>query len=144
MYVFVALVFAVYGGVGFYIGLRTAQWLAVVLPRPVPAAPYWAAVAFLASAFPLSRLAAASLPLWAAEWLARIGGWWMTAYVYLFPALLMIDLVRLVYRRDAAGGPGRPSPPEPGEGHGGRSAGRVRRRADLRRLVGPHTDDDPA
>lgn len=106
MYVFVALVFAVYGGVGFYIGLRTAQWLAVVLPRPVPAAPYWAAVAFLASAFPLSRLAAASLPLWAAEWLARIGGWWMTAYVYLFPALLMIDLVRLVYRGMRLAAPG--------------------------------------
>lgn len=98
LYLFVALFFAVYGGIGFYIGLRGAQWLAAVLPRPLPAAPYWVAITLLAAAFPLARAAAAWLPLWASEWLARIGAWWMATYVYLFPTLLLIDLVRLVAR----------------------------------------------
>jgi len=98
LYLFVALFFALYGGIGFYIGLRGAQWLAAVLPRPVPPGPYWAAVALFALAFPLARLAGGHLPLWAAEGLARIGAWWLTAIVYLFPALLVADLARLVYR----------------------------------------------
>ena len=105
-YLIFGLIFAVYGGIGLYIGARTAQWLAVVLPRPLPAGPYWAIVLFLAASFPLSRLIGAWLPLWAAEWLARISGWWMTTYVYVFPALLLVDLVRLVYRGMRLAAPG--------------------------------------
>jgi len=98
MYLFIILLLAVYGGISCYIGLRTAQWLAVVLPRPVPAGPYWAAVAFLALAFLAARITASWLPLWATELLARIGAWWMAALVYVLPTLLLVDLVRLLFR----------------------------------------------
>lgn len=98
LYVFVIVFLAVYGGISYYIGLRTAQWLAVVLPRPVPAGPYWGAVAFLALAFPAARMAGAWLPVWATEGLARIGAWWMAALVYVMPALLLTDLARLLIR----------------------------------------------
>ncbi|WP_043713190.1 metallophosphoesterase [Symbiobacterium thermophilum] len=98
LYLFIALFLALYGGIGFYIGLRGAEWLAAVLPRPVPPAPYWAAVLLLATAFPLARVGGAWLPLWVSEALARIGAWWMTALVYLFPALLLVDVARLMYR----------------------------------------------
>ncbi|WP_374711629.1 metallophosphoesterase [Symbiobacterium terraclitae] len=106
LYMFVVLFLALYGGIGWYIGLRTAQWLAAVLPRPVPTGLYWAAVAFLALAFPVSRMAGAWLPLRATELLARIGAWWMTALVYVMPALLLIDLVRILIRGVRLAAPG--------------------------------------
>ncbi|MEW8979440.1 MAG: metallophosphoesterase [Symbiobacterium sp.] len=106
LYLLVLLFLAFYGGINYYIGLRTAQWLAVALPRPPHPALFWGLVTVLALAFPLSRVAAGWLPLWAAELLARVGGYWMAAYVYIFPALLLIDLARLLVRGLAMAAPG--------------------------------------
>lgn len=97
-YIVIPLVLALYGGLNYYIGLRGWQWVSALAPgfgwRPV----YWVVFWLLAMAFPLGRLASGWLPVAVSDLIAKVGGYFMATYVYIFPLLLVIDLVRLVHR----------------------------------------------
>ncbi|HWI66498.1 MAG TPA: metallophosphoesterase, partial [Symbiobacteriaceae bacterium] len=93
---FFGVVLAVFGGINYYIGLRGWQWLGAAAPGLALGWVYWVLFAFVSSAFLVARFAGSALPRPVADWLARAGSYWLVAFLYLLPLLLVIDLVRAV------------------------------------------------
>lgn len=94
-YIMIAVIFALYGSINYYIGLRGWQAFGRCFPTGFGKG-YWAVFAFLALTFLLGRIAEVYAYNSFTRALTTIGSYWLGVMVYLLLILLVIDLVRLL------------------------------------------------
>ncbi|KGK91941.1 metallophosphoesterase [Desulfosporosinus sp. HMP52] len=93
----VTIVFLVYGGLNYYIGLR--GWQALFSYVPVfNSKVYWTIFLLLSSAYLFSRLFEKFLPIVLHEILTVIGAYWMACILYFLIIILLLDLLRVLNR----------------------------------------------
>ncbi|HEY3368945.1 MAG TPA: metallophosphoesterase [Symbiobacteriaceae bacterium] len=92
----IGLVAVVFGAINYYIGLRGRQWLQVVAPGRLSGWLYWIPFWIISCAFLVARFAGERLPRFAANWLSRLGAYWLLVVMYVLPLLFVVDVLRLL------------------------------------------------
>lgn len=93
-YLFGLVALLIFGSINYYVGLRGWQWLQAAAPGGLSSWGYWLPFWLVSFAYLLARFAGDRLPRLVAEWLARVGAYWMMVFMYILPLLLVIDAVR--------------------------------------------------
>jgi len=90
--IFVGIVFIIYFSVNFYIYTRGLQSFAV---SPAYRKGYIISFWIIVSCFIIGEILEHTHPSLFSEWIYRIGAFWLAFMLYLFLALLVIDIIRL-------------------------------------------------
>lgn len=93
----VSVIFLIYGGLNYYIGLR--GWQAVFSFVPfLSAKVYWPVFSLLSFSYLLSRFSEKFLPTVLYEWLMLIGAYWLAFMWYFLLVITALDLLRVLDR----------------------------------------------
>ncbi len=92
-FLIVSVVFIIYGGLNYYIGLRGWQALFSYVPF-LSAKVYWPIFFILASSYLVSKFSEKFLPTALYEGLMLIGAYWLALMVYFLLVISIIDLFR--------------------------------------------------
>lgn len=95
--IFFGVFFTVYGSINLYIGVRGWQAFGGFFQQGAGII-YWAVFTVLALSFIAARFAENYLPGSLAGFLTSVGSYWLAAMNFLFLALVLIDLTRLLHR----------------------------------------------
>jgi len=91
------VIFLLYGGLNYYIGLRGWQALFSFVPFLIPMV-FWSVFWLLSLSYLFSRFSQKFLPTVLYEGLIRVGSYWLAFMFYFLLVITMLDIVRLLER----------------------------------------------
>lgn len=97
VYVIIGIIFLIYGGVNYYIGLRGWQGFFSFIPFLSPRI-YWPIFLLISFSFLFSRLTEKYLPITIYEGLSVLGAYWLAVMFYSLLIIIALDILRLLAR----------------------------------------------